>query len=68
MPAWVHNLRAAGEATITWKRERVPVSAREVEDDERARLWQVMLRTWPNFAKYEERTDRLIPVFELTRR
>jgi deazaflavin-dependent oxidoreductase (nitroreductase family) len=68
MPLWVHNLRAAGEATITWKRELVLVTAREVEGDERAQRWQVMLRTWPNFAKYEERTDRLIPVFELTRR
>lgn len=68
MPVWVHNLRAAGEAEITWTREQVPVSAREVEGDERARLWQVMLRTWPNFAKYEERTDRVIPVFLLTRR
>lgn len=68
MPVWVGNLRAAGEATITWKREQVPVGAREVEGEERARLWQVMLRTWPNFAKYEQRTDRLIPVFELTRR
>jgi deazaflavin-dependent oxidoreductase (nitroreductase family) len=68
MPVWVHNLRAAGEATITWKRERVPVAAREVEGDERAARWQVMLLTWPNFAKYEERTDRVIPVFELTRR
>lgn len=68
MPVWVHNIRAAGEATITWKRERIDVTAREVESEERARRWQVMLRTWPNFARYEERTDRLIPVFELTRR
>ena len=68
MPVWVHNLRAAGEAEITWKRERVPVTAREVEGEERARMWQVMLQTWPNFAKYEERTDRVIPVFLLTRR
>ena len=68
MPVWVHNLRAAGEATITWKGERIDVTAREVEGEERARRWQVMLQTWPNFAKYEERTDRLIPVFELTRR
>lgn len=68
MPVWVHNLRAAGEATITWKGERIDVTAREVEGDERARRWQVMLRTWPNFAKYEERTERLIPVFELARR
>ncbi len=28
-------------------------------------MWQVMLRTWPNFAKYEQRTTRLIPVFYL---
>jgi hypothetical protein len=28
----------------------------------------VMLRTWPNFARYEERTDRLIPVFRLSAR
>lgn len=67
MPVWVHNLRAAGEATITWQREQVPVTARELPDEERAQKWQVMLRTWPNFAKYEERTDRLIPVFRLTR-
>ena len=42
--------------------------AREVEGEERERLWQVMLATWPNFARYEQRTDRMIPVFELTRR
>ena len=26
-----------------------------------------MLDVWPNYAKYEERTDRVIPVFRLTR-
>lgn len=68
MPVWVGNLRAAGEAVIGIDRRKIPVTAREIEGDERARMWQVMLRTWPNFAKYEERTDRLIPVFRLTRR
>ncbi len=68
MPVWVGNLRAAGEATITWERREVPVRAEELGPEDRARAWQVMLRTWPNFAKYEERTDRLIPVFRLTRR
>ena len=65
MPVWVGNLRAAGEATIGTDREQIPVTAREVEGDERAQMWQVMLRTWPNFAKYEERTTRVIPVFYL---
>ncbi|MBZ5740486.1 nitroreductase family deazaflavin-dependent oxidoreductase [Nocardioides mangrovi] len=68
MPVWVGNIRAAGEAEITWDRKQVPVTATELHDADRAAAWQVMLRTWPNFAKYEERTDRLIPVFRLTRR
>ncbi len=28
--------------------------------------WARMLDTWPNFAKYEERTDRQIKLFLLT--
>ena len=67
MPQWVANLRATDAAEIAWKGTPVPVTWREVAGDERARLWQVMLRTWPNFAKYEERTDRVIPVFFLAR-
>lgn len=68
MPVWVHNLRAAGEATVRVGRTSYDVTAREVTGDERAELWQVMLRTWPNFATYEKRTDRVIPVFELAPR
>ena len=33
--------------------------------DERRAAWQVMNRTWPNYAKYEQRTRRTIKVFEL---
>lgn len=68
MPVWVGNIRAAGRAEITVDRATVPVTSEELTDDARAEAWQVMLRTWPNFAKYEERTDRLIPVFRLTPR
>jgi deazaflavin-dependent oxidoreductase (nitroreductase family) len=67
-PLWVGNLRAAdGAAKVEFRKEKFAVSARELADPERAEAWQVMLRTWPNYAKYEERTDRLIPVFRLTR-
>lgn len=66
MPVWVHNLRAAGEAVVRYERTTYDVSARELADAERAAAWEVMLRTWPNFATYEQRTDRVIPVFELT--
>jgi deazaflavin-dependent oxidoreductase (nitroreductase family) len=66
-PLWVGNLRAATEATARVGRETFPVTATELEGADRAAAWQTMLRTWPNYAKYEERTDRTIPVFRLTR-
>ena len=67
-PLWVGNLRAAGgHARIQFRKETFAVSATELSDPERAEAWQVMLRAWPNYAKYEQRTDRLIPVFRLTR-
>jgi deazaflavin-dependent oxidoreductase (nitroreductase family) len=69
MPLWVGNLRAAGGAAkIEYERETFPVHATELSGEERAAAWRHMLATWPNYAKYEERTDRLIPVFRLARR
>lgn len=65
MPVWVNNLRAADTAEVRFDAKITTATAREVEGEERARMWQVMLKTWPNFATYEERTDRAIPVFYL---
>ena len=67
-PVWVHNLRAADTAEIRYGGTTRQVTWREVEGEERTAMWQVMLGTWPNFALYEERTDRTIPVFYLTPR
>ncbi|MFA6300424.1 MAG: nitroreductase family deazaflavin-dependent oxidoreductase, partial [Nocardioides sp.] len=46
-PLWVNNLRASPNAEVLHDGEHVPVTAREIEGDERAAMWQVMLRTWP---------------------
>jgi deazaflavin-dependent oxidoreductase (nitroreductase family) len=66
-PVWVVNLRAAiekGETVgVAQDGGRHRARAREVTGAERAELWEVMVRTWPNYAKYAERTDRTIPVF-----
>jgi deazaflavin-dependent oxidoreductase (nitroreductase family) len=68
MPLWVGNLRAAdGAARIQYDGEKFAVRATELTGDDRAAAWQHMLATWPNYAKYEERTDRTIPVFRLAR-
>jgi hypothetical protein len=34
--------------------------------DERDRIYAVIVQRAPGFGEYEERTDRVIPVFELT--
>jgi deazaflavin-dependent oxidoreductase (nitroreductase family) len=64
-PAWALNLLAHPDATVSVGREVRPVRARLVEGAERAELWAHMLRVWPNYAKYAERTSREIPVFVL---
>ena len=68
MPLWVGNLRAAGgEAKVDSGKQTFPVQATELDEADRAEAWATMLESWPNYAKYEERTDRLIPVFRLAR-
>ena len=64
-PAWVANLAAAGVAEVRYEGRWTPVTATRVTGPERERLWQVMLATWPNYARYAERTEREIPVFRL---
>ncbi len=67
VPLWVHNLRATDRAHIRFAREEIDVTWRELESEERARMWQVMLDLWPNYATYEKTTGRVIPLFFLER-
>ncbi len=66
-PAWVLNLVANRDATVTVRRRSHPVRARQVNGREREELWQKLVGVWPNYTKYAERTDREIPVFVLER-
>jgi deazaflavin-dependent oxidoreductase (nitroreductase family) len=66
-PAWWLNLRAAGEATIQVGRARHRVRAREAGPDERPGLWKRVCDQYPNYARYEQRTARAIPVVVLER-
>jgi deazaflavin-dependent oxidoreductase (nitroreductase family) len=65
MPVWVENLRAAGRGEVRVGGDVTAATARELGGEDRAAAWEVLLRTWPNFARYEQRTHRTIPVFEL---
>ena len=68
-PAWYLNMRDAPDAIeIQVKADRFPVSYRVAEGEERERLWDLMNEVWPDYAEYQTKTDREIPVLVLSRR
>ena len=67
-PDWYHNLLANPDATIEFGSDRdIGVRVVELTGEERNRVWERQKREWPQFAEYEEKTDRTIPVLELQR-
>ena len=63
-PYWVHNLRADPQVEIRDETKVYPMRVREVEDlTERKRLWDIAVEAYPPYRDYQERTDRVIPVF-----
>jgi deazaflavin-dependent oxidoreductase (nitroreductase family) len=67
-PAWVHNLRATPKAHIEVGTEAYDVDVRELPADEREATYPKIVELAPVFADYQAKTDRAIPLFELTRR
>jgi deazaflavin-dependent oxidoreductase (nitroreductase family) len=68
-PQWVRNLAVAGQASIQIRDRVQEVSGRIAESAERDRLWnEVVLASFPFFAKYQEKAGRTIPVAVLTPR
>jgi deazaflavin-dependent oxidoreductase (nitroreductase family) len=65
-PDWYHNLRAEPNATIEVGTHRIDVLASEATGDERERLFRTQAERLPQFAEYEQKTDRVIPVVVLT--
>jgi deazaflavin-dependent oxidoreductase (nitroreductase family) len=66
VPVWVFNVRSADTVQLKVNAKEMAAVPREVTGDEREALWEHMLKTWPNYAKYAERADRVIPVFLFT--
>lgn len=65
-PAWLLNLRAQPEVQVSMKGgPRVPMRARIVGPEERAQLWPRIAGKYPNYAGYQRRTSREIPLVVL---
>lgn len=66
-PAWYLNLLAQPEIDVQVGADKFRALARTAAPDERAQLWPMMVSIWSSFAKYETKTDRVIPVVILAR-
>ncbi|WP_369132170.1 nitroreductase family deazaflavin-dependent oxidoreductase [Modestobacter sp. I12A-02662] len=63
-PTWYHNLKAHPDEVTVQDGERVVDGvARELQGEERAQWWERAVAAFPDYADYQERTDREIPVF-----
>ncbi len=65
-PVWTFNLRAAETAEVDYNRRHHVCTWRELTGDEKDRAWAHMVTIWPNYDKYTQWTDRVIPVFLLS--
>ena len=64
-PAWYANVLAHPDTQIEVGTETIGVTAREAQGEERDRIWERQKETVPQFAEYEEKSGRTIPVIVL---
>ena len=63
-PLWYHNLKAEPNVEIRDEAQVYSMRVREVVDSaERQRLWDIAVKAYPPYQEYQDKTDRVIPVF-----
>ena len=65
-PVWYYNIAAHPRVELQAGTVHGDYDAREVFGDEKALWWQRAVEVWPDYAEYQRKTDREIPVFVLT--
>ena len=64
-PGWYENLAREPRVEVQVKGDRFAARARTASGEERARLWELAVRQWPDYEKYRQQTEREIPVVVL---
>jgi deazaflavin-dependent oxidoreductase (nitroreductase family) len=64
-PVWYHNVRANPDVELQDGTTTGRYTAREISGEERAAWWERAVAAYPDYADYQTRTDRQIPVFVL---
>jgi F420H(2)-dependent quinone reductase len=65
-PVWYYNVVKNPRVELQDGPVTRDYDAREVFGDEKAAWWERAVQAWPDYAGYQEKTDREIPVFVLT--
>jgi deazaflavin-dependent oxidoreductase (nitroreductase family) len=61
-PAWYLNLQANPEVRVTTAGSTRTMIARTATEEERVELWPQITSVFEGYARYQERTERPIPV------
>jgi deazaflavin-dependent oxidoreductase (nitroreductase family) len=67
-PDWYYNLKNNPDVQIEVGDDTIDVHAEEIKGEERDRLYAKQAALHPQFADYQRKTKRAIPVIALTRR
>ena len=66
-PQWFKNLRETPDVEIQVHDEVFPARARLATDEEKPAMWREMTSHWPAYDRYQEKTERPIPLVVLER-
>ena len=67
-PVWYYNVAANPQVELQDGPTRWDMVAREVTGDEKKVWWDRAVAAYPDYAEYQKKTDRQIPVFVVERR
>jgi deazaflavin-dependent oxidoreductase (nitroreductase family) len=65
-PVWYFNIKKNPRVELQDGTVTKEYDSREVLGDEKAVWWERAVEAWPDYAEYQSKTDRQIPVFVLT--
>jgi F420H(2)-dependent quinone reductase len=65
-PAWYLNLRDCPEAEVVIRDERRRMTSRKLSSDEKKIIWPRLVKLYPQFEIYQQRTSREIALVRLT--
>ena|SRR6478672_80565 len=66
-PVWYYNVKAHPRVELQDGTNSGDYEAREVFGDEKVAWWERAVAAWPDYAEYQTKTERQIPVFVLSR-